>query len=76
MLRSYRRLVDRLIYLTITRPNLAFSVQILSQFMDKPRQPHPEAAHRVLRYMKNSPTQGLLFFAKSNFHLKAFSDSY
>ena len=52
---SYRRLVGRLIYLTITRPNLAFFVQILSQFMDKPWQPHLEAAHRVLRYMKNSP---------------------
>ena len=42
--------------------------------MDKPRQPHMEATHRVLRYMKNSPAQGLLFSAKSDFHLKAFSD--
>jgi hypothetical protein len=72
---SYRRLVGRLIYLTIVRLDLAFSVQILSQFMDKPRQPHLEAAHRVLRYMMNSPIHGLLFSAKSDFHLKAFSDS-
>ena len=60
--------------MTITRPNLAFSVHILSQFMDKPRQPHLEAAHRVLRYIKQAPAQGLIFSAKSDFHLKAFLD--
>ena len=71
---SYKRLVGRLIYLPITKPDLAFSIQILSQFMDKPRQPYLNAAHQVLRYMKNSPAQGLIFSSKLDFHLKAFSD--
>jgi hypothetical protein len=72
---QYRRLVGRLIYLTITRPDLAYAVHILSRFMDKPRQPHLEAAHKVLRYIKQAPGQGILLPSKGLLDLRAYCDA-
>lgn len=72
---SYRRLIGRLIYLNITRPDIAFAVQQLSQFMSNPRDIHMDAAKHLLRYLKQSPGQGVLFSKQSNFQLKAFCDS-
>jgi hypothetical protein len=72
---SYRRLVGRLLYLTISRPNISYAVQVLSQFMDQPHSTHLDVVHRVLRYIKGSPDQGLFFSAHSSLQLKAFCDS-
>ncbi|XP_060960600.1 uncharacterized mitochondrial protein AtMg00810-like [Cannabis sativa] len=72
---SYRSLIGKLIYLTITRPDITFVVNKLSQFMTTPRLPHLHAAHSVLQYIKGTPGQGLFFYSNTPPHLTAYTAS-
>uniref|UniRef100_A0A2N9I4W8 Reverse transcriptase Ty1/copia-type domain-containing protein n=1 Tax=Fagus sylvatica TaxID=28930 RepID=A0A2N9I4W8_FAGSY len=61
-------------YYTLTRPDIAFSVNQLCQFLHSPTSTHWTAAKRVLRYLKGTITHGL-FFSKGSLSLQAFCDS-
>ncbi|XP_022031429.1 secreted RxLR effector protein 161-like [Helianthus annuus] len=72
---QYQQLIGKLIYLSHTRPDIAYSVHYLSQFMHKPTEAHTQIAFKVLRYLKSAPGTGILFQKSSTFHLTAFADS-
>ena len=57
----YRTLIEKLIYLTVTRPYITFAVGVLSRFMHQPREIHWLVAMRILAYIKNCLGKGLVY---------------
>ncbi|XP_039135751.1 secreted RxLR effector protein 161-like [Dioscorea cayenensis subsp. rotundata] len=71
----YCALVGALVYLTITRSDIAYVVHVLSQFVSAPRSTHYAALLRVLRYLHGIISLSLLFSATSSFELRAYCDA-
>ena len=72
---QHRSLVGRLLYLTLTRPELSYSIHILSQFMQALQEAHMDTARRVLRYLKGNIGQGILLRSDFDLCIIAFCDS-
>jgi len=71
----YRSTVGSLQYLSLTRPDLAFAVNRVCQFMHRPTKLHWQAVKRILRYLKCTITHGLLLQKTSTTSLQAYSDA-
>ncbi|RVX14701.1 Retrovirus-related Pol polyprotein from transposon RE2 [Vitis vinifera] len=72
---KYQRLVGRLIYLSHTRPDIAFAVSMVSQFMHSPNQGHFDAVYKVLRYLRGTPGKGLLYENRGHLQVDVFTDA-
>ncbi|CAM8957213.1 unnamed protein product [Rhodiola kirilowii] len=69
----HRRLIGRLLYLTVTRLDRQFVMNnYLSQIITAPRKKHMDAAMRVLRFLKTTIGQGLFLPTNNDFKLKAY----
>ncbi|VVA22039.1 Hypothetical predicted protein, partial [Prunus dulcis] len=71
----YQRLVGRLIYLSHTRPDIAYVVSVVSQFMHSPSEVHMEAVMRILQYLKSAPGKGLMFSKHGHLEIEGFTDA-
>ena len=71
----YRQLVGSLVYLTVTQPDISYTVHIVSQFMAAPRSLHYAAVLRILQYLKGTLFHGLHLSSQSSLTLQAYSDA-
>ncbi|XP_022158454.1 uncharacterized protein LOC111024938 [Momordica charantia] len=71
----YRTIVGSLVYLTVTRPDIAHVVHVFSQFVTTSTTVHWSAVLRILRYLRGTQFQSLLLPATSSLELCAYSDA-
>ena len=71
----YREIIGSLMFIAQnTRPDISYTVGILSQYNDKYQEKHFTAAKRVLRYLKGSSGLGILYETTGE-QLKVMTDS-
>ncbi|XP_022154407.1 uncharacterized protein LOC111021684 [Momordica charantia] len=71
----YRSLVGCVMYLTSTRPDIMYTVSVLSRFLHCASKNHMVAGKRVLRYLKGLLSFGIKYNKVENFELQGYSDS-
>jgi len=71
----YQMLVGKLIYLSHTRPDITYAVNVVSQFMHDPRKRHMDVVERILRYLKSTPGKGILFSNHGNLEVEGYTDA-
>ncbi|XP_066392492.1 uncharacterized mitochondrial protein AtMg00810-like [Miscanthus floridulus] len=73
----YQSIVGGLRYLVHMRPNIAFAVGYVSRFMEDPREDHWATVKQLLRYVKGTVDQGIIFpkTGGSRLQLTVFSDA-
>jgi hypothetical protein len=67
--------VGSLLYLSITRPDIAFAVNKVSQFMQDPRDTHWSAVKRILLYLKSTISHTFCISKNSSTQFTACLDS-
>ncbi|CAH9083140.1 unnamed protein product [Cuscuta epithymum] len=71
----YRRLVGKLNYLAVTRPDIAYSVSVVSQYMSSPTVDHWNAVEHILCYLKGTPGRGIVYQNHDHMRIECFADA-
>jgi hypothetical protein len=73
--KEYQSMIGSLLYLTVTRPDIQFSVCLCTRFQASPRTSHRQAVKWISRYLRYTPELGLWYSTSSSLSLLVFSDA-
>jgi len=68
-------MIGSLLYLSVSRPNIMFSVCMCARFQSNPKQSHLSAVKRIIRYLLGTINLGLWYPKNSTCNLIGYSDS-
>nr|GFA31851.1 zinc finger, CCHC-type [Tanacetum cinerariifolium] len=71
----YRSLIGSLRYLLHTRPDLSYSVGLLSRFLQDPKDHHLKAVKQVIRYIKGTKEHDIIYKKEGGCKITGYSDS-
>ncbi|GJV12175.1 retrovirus-related pol polyprotein from transposon TNT 1-94 [Tanacetum coccineum] len=72
---KYRSMIGELMYLTASRPDIAFATFVCTRYQASPIEKHLEEVKRILHYLKHSINMGLWYSKDSGFERIAYSNA-
>ena len=55
----YRSMIDSLLYLIASRPDIMFSICMCARYQSNPKKSHLNAVKKIFRYLKGTQNLGL-----------------
>ncbi|KAH9762966.1 hypothetical protein KPL70_001008 [Citrus sinensis] len=74
-IKMYRGMIESLLYLTASRPDIMFSVCLCARFQSCPKESHLLAVKRIFRYLSGTIDIGLWYPRGTHIDLTCYSDA-
>jgi hypothetical protein len=71
----YMSMIGSLLYLTASRPDIAFSVRVCARFQASLKESHLTAVKRIIRYINDTLLYGIWYSRETNFVVAGHSDA-
>jgi hypothetical protein len=71
----YRSMIGSLLYLTASRPDIAFSVAVFAGFQANPKKSHLTAVKRIIKYVNDTLLHGIWYFRETNLVVASYLDA-
>ena len=71
----YRSMIDSLLYLTASRPDISYNVGVCARYQVNPKKSHMSALKRIIKYVKTTANFGVWYSKDTNDVLAGYSDA-